>query len=282
MKIFVTGGTGFIGSHFINCAIEAGHDLIVQRRPGSVPRVKLFSEPDWVEKELDQDFTRDLTTCDALVHFAAHTPNPPYGTLEDCLYWNVTTSSNLIRQAAELGIGKIIVAGTCFEYGTSANGQDYVHPGSEMRPQQSYPISKAAATTVLTSVARQLNLKLKVMRIFQVFGPGESTSRFWPSLCDAAVNGDDFSMSAGTQIRDFIEVREVAKQFVNALDFLGVESGHPQLSNVGSGKGQSLFEFASTWWSYFGAKGQLKPGLIGMRKGETARLVANIDDVHIL
>lgn len=282
MKIFVTGGTGFVGSNFINCAMKAGHELIVQRRLGSTPRIKLLSEPKWINKNLDNEFYDELKKCDVMVHFAAHTPNPPYAKLEECIYWNVTSSANLIYQAAAAGVDKIIIAGTCFEYGTAAIGQEFVHPSTEMRPELSYPISKAAATSVLTSVARELNLKLKVLRIFQVFGEGEDLNRFWPSLCDSALNGSDFPMSAGTQIRDFIDVKKVAMHFVNSLDFNGVENGHPQISNVGTGQGQSLLDFASFWWDRLNAKGQLKPGLVDLRTGEIKRLVANINDLHVL
>lgn len=281
MKLFVTGGTGFVGSHFLKQALDAGHEVVAQRRPGSRSRLQLTREPVWVDRALDQSFETELAGCDALVHLASHTPNPPYAPLDECLYWNVYATTRLIQQAAEQGVKDVVVAGTCFEYGLAAEGQDFVHPATEMRPSLTYPISKAAATTACMGLARHLDLRLQVLRIFQVFGDGEAATRFWPSLRSAALEGRDFSMSAGVHIRDFIEVSEVAMQFLYALDSRVVSPGAPQLRNVGTGRAQTLLEFARSWWVAWGATGQLMPGKIGLRTGELARLVANVDAVHV-
>lgn len=281
MKIFVTGGTGFIGSHFLKQALAAGHDVVAQRRPGSSPRLPLVQEPVWIDRALDQDFTGQLSKCDAVVHFASHTPNPPYAALDECLYWNVFATTRLLQQASAQGVRNVLVAGTCFEYGSAAEGQDLVHPATEPRPALTYPISKAAATTACLGLARQLQLRMQVLRIFQVFGEGEAPTRFWPSLRAAALDGQDFSMSAGVQIRDFVHVVDVARQFLHALDFEGVEPGKPHVRNVGTGDGQSLLEFANFWWDKWRADGSLLPGQVGLRPGELARLVANVTDRNI-
>lgn len=281
MKVFVTGGTGFVGSHFVQQALAAGHQVIAQRRAGSRPRLPLTCEPQWVDRALDQDFEGELVGCDALVHLASHTPNPPYAALDECLYWNVYATTRLLQQAAEQGVRDILVAGTFFEYGIAAEGQDFVHPATEMRPSLTYPISKAAATTACLGLARHLGLRLQVLRIFQVYGEGESASRFWPSLRSAALDGRDFAMSAGLQVRDFIEVTEVARQFLRALTFEGVLPGQPQLRNVGTGHAQTLLDFARSWWGTWGATGQLIPGQVGLRPGELGRVVANVHDVHV-
>ena len=280
MKLFVTGGTGFVGTHFLQQALAAGHEVIAQRRPGSRPRLHLTREPFWVDRALDQSFEAELVGCDAIVNLASHTPNPPYAPLDECLYWNVYASTKLIQQAAAQGVKDVLVAGTCFEYGVAADGQDFVHPATEMRPSLSYPISKAAATTACLGLARHLGLRLQVLRIFQVYGEGESPARFWPSLRIAALNGQDFAMSAGIQIRDFINVSEVATQLVSALDFSSVELGRPILRNIGTGRGRSLLEFASGWWEEWGATGKLITGQIILRPGELSRLVADIKNIH--
>jgi nucleoside-diphosphate-sugar epimerase len=281
MKLFVTGGTGFVGSHFLQQALAAGHDVIAQRRPGSSPRLNLTREPVWVDRALDQVFDVELAGCDALVHLASHTPNPPYAPLDECVYWNVYATTRLLQQAATQGVRDVLVAGTYFEYGVAAEGQDFVHPATEMRPSLTYPISKAAATTACLGLARHLGLRLQVLRIFQVFGEGEAETRFWPSLRSAAQEGRDFAMSAGLQIRDFIEVSEVAAQFLRALDFDSVTPGQPQLRNVGTGRAQTLLDFARAWWSAWGATGQLIPGQVGLRPGELPRVVANVEAVHV-
>ncbi|MFM2074967.1 MAG: hypothetical protein RJB34_1272 [Pseudomonadota bacterium] len=281
MKIFLTGGTGFIGSHFINQASVRGHTIIAQRRPGSCPRIMLPIQPIWLDRALDADFTAELGACDVLVHLASHTPNPPYATLDECLYWNVYATTKIIQQADQAGLKKFIIAGSCFEYGRAAIGHDFVHPASQLAPTLSYPISKAAASISLLGLARQQNLQMQLLRIFQVFGEGEAASRFWPSLKAAAIAGKDFHMSQGLQIRDFINVEDVACKFVDALDFDAVCLGRPVVRNVGTGVGMTLLEFAEYWWGKFGATGKLVPGQIPEREIEIRRLVANITETYV-
>ena len=176
---------------------------------------------------------------------------------------------------------KFIAAGTFFEYGSAGDHHDRIPPSCELRPTLSYPISKAAASVTLLGLARELNLELQVLRLFQVYGEGESEKRFWPSLRKAALAGEDFQMSAGTQVRDFINVTDVAKEICEALKFPNLEPGHPHIRNVGTGEGQSLLTFAQNWWDFWRAEGRLIPGALPSRPGERPRLVANIQDIHI-
>ena len=69
MKIFLTGGTGFIGSHFINAAHDAGHEIIAIKRESSQTRIPLMKEPNWITGDLDCDFSKYLSNCEVLVHF---------------------------------------------------------------------------------------------------------------------------------------------------------------------------------------------------------------------
>ena len=277
MKIFLTGGTGFIGSHFINQAHAAGHEIVAQRRSGSQPRVPLTREPTWVDGPLDGDYSVALAGCDVLVHLASHTPNPPYDTLETCLYWNVVATVRLFEQARLAGITQFLSAGSCFEYGRSAQRYERIPVDAPLEPTLSYPTSKAAASLALIGFAAQHQLRLKIYRIFQVFGEGEQASRLWPSLRAAAAQGADFPMTAGAQLRDFINVTDVAAAFVRALDFSGVQPGVAHIANLGTGKALSLADFAQYWWKQFGATGELHLGKVPYRNNELMRLVPEID-----
>ena len=68
MKIFVTGGTGFIGSHFLRQALAKDYDLICLRRPGSKTRIPLEIDPAWVEGSLDDDLIEEIKGCDVFLH----------------------------------------------------------------------------------------------------------------------------------------------------------------------------------------------------------------------
>jgi nucleoside-diphosphate-sugar epimerase len=280
MKLFVTGGTGFVGSHFINAAHRAGHDIIALRRPGAQPRVPLEREPTWVEGQLDGDYREALQGCEVFVHLASHTPNPPYDTLYNCLYWNVQASIQLAEQAREQGVTRFLVAGSCFEYGRSAQRYPFIPVTAPLEPTLSYPTSKAAASVAFQGLAAQHQLSLKIYRIFQVYGEGEQANRLWPSLRTAALAGEDFPMTQGEQLRDFINVEEVAMAFVKGLDFSQTQPGEPQISHVASGQPQTLLEFAAYWWRVWGAKGRLQPGAVPYRFNEMMRLVPEVDELQ--
>ena len=176
MKLFITGATGFIGSHFVNAAHKAGYEIIALRRKNSKPKIKLNKEPIWVEGLLDEDFSNYLLDCDVLVHFASHSAQPPYESLEDCIYWNLTATIKLCCQALKSGVGKFLIAGSCFEYGKSGDRFDFIPANAPLEPTSSYPASKAAASVALHSWTIENNVKLQILRIFQVYGEGEMDS----------------------------------------------------------------------------------------------------------
>jgi nucleoside-diphosphate-sugar epimerase len=273
MNLFVTGGTGFVGSHFVRQALAAGHQVIALRRPGSQTRIELAQQPIWIDGPLDGDYSGHLHGVDVLVHLASHTPNPPYAPLDECLYWNVYAALKLARQANEAGVQKYLIAGSCFEYGLAAERVDVIATDTPLEPTLSYPTSKAAASIAFEGFARELKVQLKLLRIFQVYGEGEQATRLWPSLRKAALEGRDFPMSAGEQIRDFIRVENVADQFARHLDFHGTDFGRPSIHHIASGSPQTLLQFSEYWWSYWGGSGKLLPGAVPYRKNEIMRLI---------
>ena len=277
MKIFLTGGTGFIGSHFINKAHEAGHKLVCLRRQGSHPRIALIHEPIWVEGSLENNLQSELKGCDILLHLAAHSTNVPYDNIEKCLYWNMTVSLQLLQQAREVGVKNFIVTGTGFEYGQSGEEHEFISVDAPLQPTMSYPASKAAASIVFSQWAIEHKLKLKYLRIFQVFGKGEDENRLWPSLKKAALAGEDYHLTKGEQVRDFTPVNEIVGDFINSLNFDNVKRGIPIYKNLGTGNPQSVRQFAEYWWEKCRAKGKIKFGDIPYRNNEIMRFVPNID-----
>lgn len=281
MKIFLTGGTGFIGSHFINHCHEAGHDVLALRRSNSsFPRVKLHRNPDWLDKEMADVVAEDFKDCRALVHFAAHSANVPYDTLDRCLQFNVLEPLALFEKAVQAGINKFIVAGTCFEYGSSGEKYAFIPSTAPLEPTASYPASKAAASSVFHALAVEKKLELLLLRIFQVYGEGESQNRFWPTLRRKALAGEDMEMSQGLQIRDFINVTDVATHFVKALERNDIRPGQPIVENLGSGNPKSLAQFAEEQWASFSARGNLILGAVPMRPEEIMRYVPEIHKIN--
>ena len=276
MKIFLTGGTGFIGSHLLNELLARGHEVLALRRAGSRPRIALEQEPKWIDAPMDSLPDGIFDDCETLVHLAAHSANVPYDGLENCLYWNLKISLDLVERAAAEGVGRFLVAGSCFEYGKSGERYDFIPVDAPLEPTQTYPVSKAAAAVALTGWARCERRSLSYHRIFQVYGEGESEGRLWPSLRRAALAGEDFPMSAGRQVRDFTPVDFVARHFADALEGPAPLAGEPRIHHVGTGKPRTTLEFARHWWNRWNAVGKLLPGMLPYRDGEVMRYVPEV------
>jgi nucleoside-diphosphate-sugar epimerase len=277
MRIFLTGGTGFIGSHFINQAHQAGYEIIAQRRsPDSSPRVPLIRQPFWLDKPLALISPEDLAGCLQVVHFAAYSANFPYDSLENCLIQNVIDPLSMMRASIAAGIKRFVIAGSYFEYGLASKCYEFIPTNAALEPQASYPTSKAVASLAFKTLAYEQNLELVILRISQVYGEGEAQSRFWPSLRKAAIEGRDFPMSDGLQVRDFIDVSCVAEKFLNTLSRKDLKPGSPVIENLGSGKPRTLIDFARSEWDRFGATGVLLSGAVPMRKDEVMRFVPEV------
>ena len=276
MKIFVTGGTGFIGSHFLQKALAAGHEVVALKRAESFPRIPLREQPQWLVKEMSDVSVEDFHGTQALVHLAAHSANLPYDTLGECLRWNVWESCLLVEKAIAANVRRFIIAGSCAEYGTSGERYDFIPTDAPLEPTQSYSISKAAASVALAGLAREKKLEMLIGRIFQVFGEGEWESRLWPSLRKAALSGEDFPMTEGEQVKDFISVQEVAEAFLHAAARNDLKPGEPRFENIGTGKPQTLRAFAEHWWKQWNAPGKLLVGALPYRPHEVMRFVPQL------
>jgi nucleoside-diphosphate-sugar epimerase len=276
MKIFVTGGTGFIGSHFLNKAIATGHDVLALRRVGSRTRISLPKEPTWLDGNLDDDWSRELSQCAALVHLAAAGVSPQEANREELFTSNVRQSAQLWRRAVKAGVKRLIICGSCFEYGKSGERYEFIPVDAPLEPANDYAASKATATQVALELAKEQKIELLVLRPFHVFGEGEEETRLWPSLRKAALTGEDFPMTAGEQVRDFVPVVVVAEKFITALTRNDLRAGEPKIENVGTGKSQSLRAFAEFWWRQWNAKGKLKIGALPYRDNEVMRYVPEI------
>jgi nucleoside-diphosphate-sugar epimerase len=276
MRIFVTGGTGFLGSHFLNQAWATGHEVLALRRSGSQPWVALIHEPTWIENELDQVSTQEIEGCDALVHFASHGVSPQPSNWQRAMAVNVCQSMALLERAEAAGIPRLLLCGSCLEFGRSAERYDFIPPDAPLEPIGPYASSKAAFAFAATAFARTASASLVMLRPFQCFGEGQHQDNLWPSLRRAALAGRDYAMTPGEQIRDFQPVEETVAAFLQTLAAWPGRSGAFHQENVGSGQPTSLRDFAEYWWRHWGATGTLQLGALPYRKGEIMRVVPHI------
>ena len=274
MKIFLTGGTGFIGSYVLNLALERGIEVVATRRTAcSQPVIELSKQPTWIERSLNEINKNDLKHCDVVLHLASAGVSPKVESLQTMVDVNVSSTIRLIELAYNAGVSRIVMAGTCHEYGQSALNYEAVPADASLQPSNLYGASKAAGFELVSSFARVHKLKLYYGRIFSAYGEGQFEGNFWPLLAYAAKNGLDFNMTKGTQVRDFMEVQDVALKFIEACKRPDLLSGKPYIENIGSGKATSLLDFATSEWIRLGATGRILPGTIPDRPGDVDRLV---------
>jgi nucleoside-diphosphate-sugar epimerase len=273
VKLFVTGATGFIGSHFVNAAIAAGHEVVALRRQNSQPRIPLAQEPQWLEKEMALLVPEDFAECDVLVHLAAEGVSPRPANWEQCFRFNVVETMQLVQMAVDAQIARVVVTGSYVEYGRAGLRFDPIPPDAPLEPTDPYGASKAASSVALTTLCRVKKFELIYYRLFSVFGEGQFEGNFWPQLRRAALEGKDFPMTAGDQIRDFIPVEAAATTLLSGCARRDLQPGEPLVANLASGNAVSLRAFAEKWWAQWDAKGRLLIGAVPSRPNEVARYV---------
>ena len=276
MKIFVTGATGFLGTHFVNQAHSNDYEVVALRRSNSIPRIKITKEPIWVEGNLGDKFQSYMRDCDALVHFASYGVTPQPVTLEEAFYWNVTQSMKTLEMAIESGIDRIIIAGSALEYGLSSINHEFIPVTANLEPVGPYAISKVCLYFLVKQLCLENHVKMSYLRVFSAFCEGQYMGNLWPSLKASALKGEDFNMTLGEQVRDFICVDKAARIFIDELKCGNVNDKEVQIKNVGTGVSQTVLEFSKYWWDYWNASGNLMVGSIPYRSNEIMRMVPKI------
>lgn len=283
MRIFLTGGTGFVGSHFLNQVSWQDSVTALKRNKNSETKIKLKQEPKWILSTLDKVKEKYLLNNDLIVHLSAHSAQPPYDNLQNCIQKNVIEPLNLFEKAYQSGIRKYLVAGSCFEYGLSANYHKFIPPDAPLFPVDSYPASKAMASIAFTQWAIQKKVSMSFQRIFYVYGEGENPTRFYPLIKNAAKEGKDFEMSNGEQIRDISEINYVVKSlYKEAFRIYKSNKFDVRIRNIGTGKNLSIKDFALKIWEKNKANGKLRFGKVPYREGEIMRYVPILNQVEIL
>lgn len=151
---------------------------------------------------------------------------------------NLPACVELIEQMVEAGLQRLVVAGTCYEYGLQ-NGS--LREDQFTDPVNCYAIAKDSLRRVIASRHSQQGLQWCWARIFYPFGHGQNPKSLLPSLQRAIDQGDPvFAMSSGRQVRDFVPVNQVAKLLLR----LAVDSEARGIYNCGSGRPISLRELA--------------------------------------
>ena len=184
---------------------------------------------------------------------------------------------DVLEKAHAAGVKRFVLAGSSAEYGLTADKYDGIPADAALLPTSPYAASKAAGFIAAHAFAIEKQIELCYLRIFSAFGEGQYANNFWPALRHAAFNGEDFPMTPGEQVRDFVPVEKVASDILRAVeDRAIVQPGMPYVANVGSGLPVSMLQFAQRCWTEWDARGQILAGAKPYRPNEPMRFVPQI------
>lgn len=211
MKIYVTGATGFIGNHVVNELITLNNDVVILGR--NIEKAKEFSWFDQIsfkEINLEKKINFNFQQNDKLIHLAWQGLPNYLGTFH--FESNLMIQYDFIKDCIENGLKDISITGTCLEYGMR-NGA--LSPSIQTDPQNPYALAKDTLRKFLFQLKSTYDFDLKWLRLFYMYGKGQSEKSILSQLDKALSNGEkEFNMSGGEQLRDYMEVEKVSKEIV--------------------------------------------------------------------
>jgi len=190
---------------------------------------------------------------------------------------NLVKSLEFFEYATALGVSKLVVAGTCYEYGLQ-NGE--MREDAPTYPVNSYAIAKDSLRRLTESLCASHSSAFAWLRIFYPYGESQNPNSLLPSLARAIEKGEkSFDTSQGDQIRDFIRVEDVAEAFVRVTD----SHQGTGIINVGSGNPLSIRDFLEAYIREKDATIKLNLGVYPRRADEPLAFWANCSKLkHIL
>lgn len=236
MKIWITGARGFIGRQVSAQAALAGHEVYDVIRPSTARKAEDGAHAQQIELDLgNHDQVRVLVTKsapDAIIHLAWYArPNDYLASAENVASLQSTLA--FARAVLDGGCRRMVGVGTCLEYAELPRPHLETDP---LEPKSLYARCKHAAALVLGEMFRQHGASLAWARLFHMHGPGEHPARLLPALAASLRAGRAFALSPGEQLRDHLDVRDVASALLHIATGRGLEGP----VNVCSGKPVTL------------------------------------------
>lgn len=293
MKIFVTGGAGYIGSYTVKLLQAAGHEVIVIDNLSGGHRAALGETPLEVVDIRDRAILHRVFgkyAVDAVVHFAALI-EVGESMVEPSQYFDVNVEGTrvLADVMVEHGVKHLIFSSTAAVYG---NPETIPIPEEAVkRPTNVYGLTKLQAEEMLATFDAAYGLKTIVLRYFNVagadpeghLGDDHRNKTHLISLAilhalgrrsEIQIFGTDYPTPDGTGIRDYIHLHDLASAHLLALDHL-TTTNRSDVFNLGTGQGVSVRDVLRTVEEVTGK--ELRILETARRAGDPAELVAKSD-----
>jgi nucleoside-diphosphate-sugar epimerase len=246
VKVLVTGGGGFIGSHTVERLLAEGHDVRILDNFATGRRENLLgvrSDIELVEGDVQsyERVSNAVRGCEIVIHEAA-LPSVPRS-VQDPLTsnaTNVTGTLNVLLASRDAGVERVVYASSSSIYG--ANPELPKHEALLPQPISPYAVAKLAGEGFCRSFREVFGLETVALRYFNVFGPRQDPLSQYaaviPNFVTALMNGRPPRVFGdGEQSRDFTYVGNVVEGNVLAMDAEGVGG---KVFNIAAGKRTSL------------------------------------------
>jgi UDP-glucose 4-epimerase len=296
MKILVTGGAGYIGSHMVRTLGEKGHDVVVLDNLSTGFRESLLNGRLVVADLADTAMLEELfrrEKFDAVAHFAAYIVVDE-SVREPAKYYrnNFVNALNLIDACISHGVDTFIFSSTAAVYGIPS--QVPVTEEALLQPINPYGASKCMVEQVLQDVSRISKLRYIALRYFNVAG-ADSLARIGQRYKDAthlitvslrtalgmrkelSIFGNDYDTPDGTCIRDYIHIDDLIHAHMLALEHL-THGGASRVFNCGYGHGYSVREVVLMVKQITGIDFPVKE--VDRREGDPPALVADSSKIR--
>lgn len=215
--VLVTGAAGFIGLHLVFELVNHGSTVYALiENTDEVGKNKLLNiSSDIIIVDSFEQMIKNPEDCpefDCIFHLATVGVNPAFNNIERFCDVNIKMACQLINFAKSNKTKLLVNFGSCFEYGD--HGNVLLTEDMDCRPESLYAISKNASTNLSICYAKRQGVNLITVRPFGVFGEGEGDARLVPSIIKSCLHNEVIKTTAGEQIRDFVNVKDVVKAVI--------------------------------------------------------------------
>ncbi len=279
MRVFVTGGAGFLGGHVSSLLLKVGHDVTVLDNLSAGHRESMPSGASFIKGDLKNQTRLPgwLAGHDVVIHLAALVPVPvsvdhPVEFAEN----NVVNTVRLLEAMRQAGVGRIVFSSSATVYGLprSLPLREDDPLGIQSNP---YGASKVSAEAFVAVYQRLHGFDATILRYFNPYGPNElcePETHLVPNVVRAALAGEPVPVYwGGEQVRDYIYVEDLARAHAAVLDQTGLN-----YFNVGSEKGIKVKEVLDAVSGIIGAP--LRIDDLGERPGDVPALYASSERLH--
>jgi UDP-glucose 4-epimerase len=305
LKILVTGGTGYIGSHTVVELQKEGYEVLIldnlsNSNPDVVSRIEKitgikpeFEKLDLCDESGLQKYFNKNKDIDAVIHFAAFKAVGE-SVQKPLMYYknNVRGMINLLDETVKNNILNFVYSSSCTVYG-EADSLPVTEESPVKKAESPYGFTKQIGEQMLFDLSEVTKLQSVILRYFNPTGAHDSAligelpigipNNLVPYITQTAigireiltVNGNDYDTPDGTNIRDYIHVVDLAKAHVLALKrMLEKKNISPvEVYNLGTGSGNSVMEVINTFEKVTGLK--LKYRIGPRRNGDVVSIYSD-------